>query len=404
MTPLTIFPQIHANYVEDDVWTSHDLTFQSTTDSPFQWTAGTFFYFQHYNQPYSVYDKNQPQLSAPAGAAPNPQDYFLYLDYQFNVESIAGYGQASYKFNDQFKISGNMRYNWDDKWGTESSRYIVFSSTTMELPAGASLPSLPAALLGLPAYSVFGANMPALDITGQICTSTGQTNVTTPSCLTGPLAFGVKSAAVITPAGFAERQLGVESRALTGGAEIEWTPTEDIFTYARYGRGYESPSFNAGQTIAQPAVHSEYLNAYEVGYKQSFGKGLLVDMAVYYYDYEGLQVPLAVSNGGVTQALFVGIPKSVSEGFEAEVYWSPITDLLVTASYSYDHTAILTGCNGTWSRDDRRAGPLLAANSLCVRRHQRPGGGRAGGQALPGPDHVPSFEQRLANREGQSAA
>ncbi len=103
--PLTIFPQIQANYVEDDWWTAHDVTFESTTDSPFQWTFGGFFFYQHYNQPYSVYDTNQPQLSQPASAglpcgvgpapglcAPNPNNYLLYLDYDFSVLSTAGYG------------------------------------------------------------------------------------------------------------------------------------------------------------------------------------------------------------------------------------------------------------------------------------------------------------------------
>jgi len=104
VTPLTIFPQIQANYVEDDWWTAHDLTFESTTDSPFQWTVGGFFFYQHYNQPYSVYDSNQPQLTNPiplaagvpcgsgglGGCAANPNNYLLYLDYDFNVESYAG--------------------------------------------------------------------------------------------------------------------------------------------------------------------------------------------------------------------------------------------------------------------------------------------------------------------------
>ena len=51
--------------MEDDWWTAHDLTFQSTSDGPLQWTAGAFYYFQHYNQPYQVSDPLQPQLAQP---------------------------------------------------------------------------------------------------------------------------------------------------------------------------------------------------------------------------------------------------------------------------------------------------------------------------------------------------
>jgi len=380
---LTIFPQVQANYVEDDIWTAHDLTFQSTTDSPFQWTFGGFFFYQHYNQPYTVFDPNQPQLAHPAGAAANPNNYILYLDYNFNVQSMAGYGAASYKFNDQWKISGNLRYNYDDKWGTETARYLFFGSSLLETPSIAFVPGLAGTpLAGLPAYMTLGNLTPSLDITNSlICsTGTGINNAASPSCTSGPLALGVKSKAVFIN-GYAQRQLAIQSNALTGGAEIEWTPTSEILAYARYGRGYESPSFNAGQVIASPAVHSEYLNAYEMGYKQSFGKALLINAAVYYYDYEGLQVPLSINNGGVTQALFVNVPKSESVGFEFEGYWTPIKDLLVTLSYSYDHTSVLTGCSGTINA----AGGLVAGpNTLCIEDTNDPAAVQPGAAPFPG--------------------
>jgi iron complex outermembrane recepter protein len=384
LVPLTIHPQIQANYVEDDFWTAHDITFQSTNDSPFQWTAGGFFFYQQYNQPYTVFDNNQPQLSQPASAglpcgagpaaglcAPNPNNYILYLDYNFTVESEAGYGQASYKFNDQWKISGNIRYNFDNKFGTETSRYIDFAPDTAVAATG-----------GLPFYSVLGANTPSLDITSVLTCPTGTpaTAANPNACNTGPLAPGVKSKGVLLPNGFIQRQLGISSDAFTGGGEIEWTPTPDIFTYARYGRGYESPSFNAGQNIALPAVKPEYLNAYEIGYKQSFGKNLLIDIAAYYYDYDGLQVPLSINNGGVTQALFVNVPKSVSEGVEFEAYWTPIHDLVISGSYSYDHTSIQTGCFGSLA-----AGSLVAApNSLCVEDTNDPAAVQPGANPFPG--------------------
>jgi iron complex outermembrane recepter protein len=376
--PLTIFPQIQANYVEDDWWTAHDLTFQSTSDSPLQWTVGGFGFYQRYNQPYTVFDNNQPQLSQPHSAglpcgtgpapglcAPNPQNYLLYLDYNFTVVSFAGYGQASYKFNDKFKISGNIRYNFDNKFGTETSRYLDMNAALIN----AASPFL-------------GTNTPSLDITAVLTCPTGTpaTAANPLNCFTGPLAPGVKSKGVVLPSGYIQRQLGITSDAFTGGGEIEWTPTPDIFTYARYGRGYESPSFNAGQNIALPSVKPEYLNAYEIGYKQSFGKNLLIDIAGFYYDYQALQVPLSINNGGVTQALFVNVPKSVSEGVEFEAYWTPIQDLVVTASYSYDHTSIQTGCFGSIV-----AGNLVAApGSLCVLDTNDPGAAAPGANPFPG--------------------
>ncbi len=374
VTPLTINPQIGANYIEDDYWTAHDLTIESTTDSPFQWTAGVFGYYQHYNQPYTLYDRNQPQLANPicgsancglaGGAAPaNPGNTIGYFDYNFNVENIAGYGQASYKFNDQWKVVGDLRYSYDDKWGVENTRYMYFGSGIID-----------------PASYFLGANTPALDITyNQTCmTGNGINNAVSPSCTKGPLAPGVRSIGTILPNGYAQRQLGITDSELTGGGEIQYTPTDSIFTYLRFERGYESPSFNAGQVIGEPATKPEFINDIEGGYKQTISRSLLIDLSAFYYDYTNMQVPIAIANGGVTQSLFVNVPQSVSAGFEAEAYWAPITDMMVTFSYSYDYTAIQTGCWGTLKN-----GALTpAAGSFCVQDTNDPAGVQPGAKVV----------------------
>ena len=77
---------------------------------------------------------------------------------------------------------------------------------------------------------------------------------------------------MILPNGYAQRQLAITDSEVTGDAKVEFTPTPDILAYASYGRGYESPSFNAGIVSAAPEVAPEFLNAYEIGYKQSFGR------------------------------------------------------------------------------------------------------------------------------------
>ena len=94
------------------------------------------------------------------------------------------------------------------------------------------------------------------------------------------------------------RGLGDSSSAWTGGAGIEWTPTRDMFLYARYSRGYEDLSFNAGYVSATPEVAPEFINAYEIGYKQAIGRTLTIDTAAFYYDYNNLQLPVSVAGGG----------------------------------------------------------------------------------------------------------
>ncbi len=407
-TPLTINPLINSNYEEDDWWTAHDVTIQSTSDSPLQWTAGGFYYYQHYNQPYEVSDPLQPQLAQPVfggpggpNAAPNPAHDILYLDYDFTVESVAGYGQASYKFNDQWKITGNIRYNFDDKFGTESARYLYFGNNILSaaVPIGVGPGGVP---ITAPLAELLGANTPSLDITASQTCLSGNPKIDpvtgTSDCGTAAhgLGRGVTSMGIITPSGYAYRDLGVTSDAVTGGADIEWTPTPDIFTYFRYGRGYASPSFNAGQVLANPEVGAEFLNSYEIGYKQSFGKSLLIDLAAFYYDYDELQLPISIANGGVIQSNFVNVPKAISEGIEFEGYWSPIKDLLITASYSFDHSSLQTGCSGTLN-----AGVLTPRGRVAVpHRHQRPCRHPAGRPAIP----RASWSCQIPKREGQSAA
>jgi iron complex outermembrane receptor protein len=382
---LVINPFINANYKEDDWWTAHDFSLQSTGDSPLQWIVGAFFYYQHYDQPYVETAPLQPQLSNPysalpsavtgaqcpsalgffcgftAGtlAAPNPQNVFFSADYNIKVNSDAAYAQVSYKLNDQFKITGNLRYSYDRKWGLETLREVAFNSLVID---------------GLSPY--FGNATPALDVTASQSCLTGVLT----SCNSGPLAKGVKSIGVIGSDGYARRQLDDHSSALTGGAGIEWTPTSDIFTYARYSRGYESLSYNAGLVSFAPEVAPEYVDAYEIGYKQNIGRQLSFDVAAFYYDYQNIQIPLTVSVGGVNQTQFINIPKSVSEGVELEGFWTPVKDLVFSLSYAYDYTAIKTGCSGTVT-----AGALTPnSNALCVFDTADPAAIQPGARPFPG--------------------
>jgi len=363
---LVINPLIQQTYEEDDYWTFHDLTFQSTTDGPLQWTVGGSAYYQHYNQPYQVADPRQPQLASPlnatgtALAAPNPLHQIFYYDYNMNVQSYAGYGQLSYKFNDQLKITGDLRYTADNKYGGESSRYIDFNALLAD-------------------SVVLGNETPALDITPLETCLSGNPNDCN-SAKNG-LGRGVTTMGVIGSNGYATRDLGIKSDALTGGAGLEWTPTSDIFAYARYDRGYAAPSFTAGLVLANPATQSESINSYQVGYKQSFGRSLLVDLAAFYYDYDDFELPITVPDGSLTTTDFINVPKSLSTGVEAEIYWTPVKDLVVTFSYSFDYSEITTGCSGKVSA----AGVLTpASGALCLEDTNDPAAVEHGAKPYPG--------------------
>ena len=150
-----------------------------------------------------------------------------------------GYGQASYKFNDQFKVAGNVRYSCRRQVRLRNLAYVDFSSSILDTPIAPQAASR---------FTRCWRRHAVVDVTAALDLPDRHAGDGRQSAelLHRTAGAGVKSAGVILPNGFVQRQLGINSDAVTGGADIEWTPTPDIFTYARYGRGYESPSFNAG--------------------------------------------------------------------------------------------------------------------------------------------------------------
>ncbi len=381
---LTINPTENINFRENDWWTSHEISLQSTTSNPFQYVVGAVYYFQQYSQPTFVTAPGQANFDQPflvsnflatetaadnftpnpfaAGAltpaAPNPNRVVVENDYQFKNTEAAGYAQLSYKITDQIKLTGNIRYTYDDKTGTEEDRDVAFNASFIN---------------GLAPF--FGSATPSFDETAlAVCLSGVQAH-----CNSGPLGKGVASLGVIRANGVANRDLAGTSSAVTGGAGIEYTPTPDIFVYARYGRGYEPLSFNAGFVSSGPEVAPEFLDSYEVGYKQNIGRTLSFDAAAFYYSYENIQLPIDVSVNSILEGQFINLPKAESEGIELEGTWNPTRDLLFTLSYSYDYTALLTGCSGTLS-----GGVLTPTSAGCLINTEDPLGTGPGAKLVPG--------------------
>jgi iron complex outermembrane receptor protein len=354
-TQLVINPLVDLLYEEKDRYFNHEINIQSTNDSPFQWQAGGFYYFQHFSNPIQDTAPDQPQLAHPiqlipletAGAftpaAANPNNILFFNDSKLSVEAEGIYAQASYKLNDDFKITGNVRFSNDNKRGVEYDRDVAFNSTFIEALS-----------------PLLGANTPSVDETPAAVCPTGNLA----SCNSGALAKGVSSIGTLITsgryAGDEERGLNGSSDAFTGGAGIEYTPNRDTFIYARYSRGYQGLTFNSGLVAPNPEVGPETIDDYEVGYKQNIGRTISFDADAYYYNYSNLQVPVSVPIGGLIESEFLNIPSSITTGFEFEGSWAPINHLLLTVSYSFDYSEIQTGCSFSNSVAN------LNSNSLCV--------------------------------------
>jgi len=352
--PLVINPQESFYYLEENASWSHELNLISTTPGPLQWVVGLYYYRQHYNQPVYTQDFAQPQWNGPYGApgffcsAPEAnggngigtngvcadQTDFRRFDNRPSVTNVsyASFAQVDYKLNDQFKFTGGIRYSHDNKEGSESVRLLCFAV---------------APCYGDP--NVLGPYTLATDLTqlgtvvatGLAPNPNGGPNVVSlPQGVTTVTSYSPTNGN--SPDGFATRYYDASWSAVTGTAGVEWTPNSDTLVYAKYSRGYKSGGYNIGIFTVlsfEPYTAPESVNSYEIGYKQTWFRQLTTDLAVFYYGYNNLQIPVTITQnaGGEAQneTAFYNVPTAVSEGVELETTWQATKNLAFLLDYSY---------------------------------------------------------------------
>ena len=171
----------------------------------------------------------------------------------------------------------------------------------------------------------------------------------------------------------------LEQDAISGVASLAWHATDDLMIYGGYSRGYKSGGFNIDRsgmsirpwTVANPATLSPYalaaiaylntvpnqgqpttfgaaelefqeetIDAYEIGFKSTFGDGVAtLNMAAFYQELHDYQLNAFNGFNFITR----NVPEVVSQGVEAEFAARPTDRLTVTlgALYSdvyYDST------------------------------------------------------------------
>src|SRR3546814_52876 len=110
---------------------------------------------------------------------------------------------------------------------------------------------------------------------------------------------------------------------LTGRAVIDFQVTDRNLLYASYSRGYKSgginppllPLFNVSDSF-----EPEFVNAFEIGSKNSFlGGSLQLNAAAFYYQYKALQLSRIVSRTSVNDNVDANI-----YGVELEAIARPV--------------------------------------------------------------------------------
>ncbi|HTC38497.1 MAG TPA: TonB-dependent receptor [Steroidobacteraceae bacterium] len=338
----------HNNFTfnEYEQFFSNEINIASTGSGPVQWIGGLYQFHEKYTQPINVNNPDQAQMGTPynflalvggltgaipiqdslIAAAPNPTRS-AYNEYTALAEDSYGiFGQIDWQASSQFKITTGLRYSYDKKDGDQTFRIMAFDAETL-------IPGVP---LGV---NMFGANTPAFDITGVATTCNGQSYRGTGACF-------------INSAGQAQTSLDAHWDAVTGVAGISWTPDPSILGYAKYSRGYKAGGFNSGINAVDPETSQETVDAFEVGYKETFGKTFQANLATFYYNYKNDQQPLGELDptNNVINTIIVNIPTVHTYGAELETIWNPITDLDILMNYAYLH-ATISSTNGVCYQD-----------------------------------------------------
>jgi outer membrane receptor protein involved in Fe transport len=273
---------------------SAEAIFTSKFSGPFNFLLGGIY--SHYKVNYNDYFVNEFELdyfsgvvgtlgSLGAGGAPaylSTPFYDNNTNY-FRTNSYGIFGEAYYKFNDKVKLTLGLRYNNDNK--------LVSAHTfTFNLP------------------TAFGP-------------------MDNSAALTAALPNAIQTS---------------QGRALTGRAVLDWEITPNNLLYASYSRGYKSGGINpplsaADSGIAVPTTFKpEFVNAFEIGSKNTFGNGQLqLNLTGFFYIYQDLQLSSIVARTSVDENVSAHV-----YGLEAEAVLRPIRPFTINISASYLHTAV----------------------------------------------------------------
>jgi iron complex outermembrane receptor protein len=206
--------------------------------------------------------------------------------------NYAVFGQATYRFNDVFALTGGLRYTQDE---------LDFVHTRA--------PGINAAT-GLPA--------------------------------TGPGISGNPAGGTIAAGGNGTNSFAGDSSNgnVSGKAVLQITPSDDVLLYASYTRGYKGPAFNVFFNATAPnnavPIDEEVSDAFEVGLKsQFFDNRVQLNIAAFTVEYDGFQANNFILLNGSVISNLTNAGTVSSTGFEADLLAVPVDGLTLRASAAY---------------------------------------------------------------------
>lgn len=207
-------------------------------------------------------------------------------------KNFALFGQATYRFTEQFSLTAGLRYTWDDL------SFIHTRAPGVNATNGA--PATGPGVSGNPAG-------------GTIASGGNGTNTSAGSSDNGNL---------------------------SGKAVLQFEPSDDVMLYGSYTRGYKGPAFNVFFNHTAPTnaipIDEETSDAFEIGLKSQFwDRKVQLNLAGFMVEYDGFQANNFVLLNGAVVSNLTNAGTVKSEGFEADLIVAPSEGLTFRASAAY---------------------------------------------------------------------
>jgi iron complex outermembrane recepter protein len=264
----------------------------------------------------------------PFGASPPPPGYLATPFFRNNtdlltVKSYGIFGEAYWDISDKLKLTLGARYNNDKKFVRARSTLASFL-TPFNATSAFNSPY------------VYGFAVTGAPVTSRL--QPFDADPATPCSIVSTTTSGT-----LTPANLSGCELWQERKVSfsewTGRAVLDYKISDDSLLYASYSRGYKSGGINPPlQPIfaVNEAFAPEFVNAFEIGSKNTFANGMFsLNATAFYYQYKGLQLSRIVARTSVNDNVDANI-----YGLELESIIRPDPNLAINLGFSYLHTEV----------------------------------------------------------------
>lgn len=270
---------------------SHELQLTSDFDGPVNYIGGLYYYRSQEDQELSYVERNDDLMDVYRWLGVYSQSFVgtknvsaendLYRAHStLTTRSMAAYWQAEWRVTNDTVITAGIRYSYDEKEGGDATfaQYVGPEATP---------------------FTYSGATV--------------------------------------------SRALEDSWNQVTWRIGMDHSISENHFIYAFFATGYRSGGFNFSKPTATKNVDKvdpEELTSFEIGYKTKLlDNRVNVSSALYYYDYDDLQVLQGDVINGVAVNTFINAKEADAWGVEMEVAALLTENLTLRGTLSYNNTA-----------------------------------------------------------------